>query len=219
MENNNLDVLSYNTERGYLCIPEYGRNIQNMIEYAKGIESREERNRAAHAIIGVMGQINPHLRDVEDYNHKLWTHLFVMSSFELDVDSPYPKPIPEKLAEKPKEMPYPTQSGKYGHFGYYAEKMIEKVSASDDAEEQAYMKELLGNLLKKDYLTFHTQNVENVAIARHLKELSKGKLILDDPDILVSTKTLLKQIGEQSNTVKKTKKKKNNNNKRRRKQN
>src|SRR5690554_7070685 len=83
-----MNALSYNTERAQLYIPEYGRNVQNMINYAKQIESREERNLAARAIIDVMGQLNPHLRDVEDYTHKLWTHMFIMSNFEIDVDSP-----------------------------------------------------------------------------------------------------------------------------------
>src|SRR5690554_7547615 len=95
-----------------------------MINYAKQIESREERNLAARAIIDVMGQLNPHLRDVEDYTHKLWTHLFIMSNFEIDVDSPYEIPEPESLSERPKIMNYPRNKSKYGHFGHYAEKMI-----------------------------------------------------------------------------------------------
>lgn len=190
-----MNALSYNTERAELHIPEYGRNIQNMINYAMQIESREERNKAALAIIDVMGQINPHLRDVEDYAHKLWTHLFIMSDFQLDVDSPYEKPQREKLAEPPKVMKYPNQKGRYGHFGYYSERMIEEATKVEDPEGKKYLAELLGNLLKRDYLTFHTKNVENSAIASHLKELSKGKLELENPSVLMSTNSILKEYG------------------------
>ena len=89
-----------------MLLPEYGRNVQNMIMHAQEIEDREERNRAAQAIIEVMGQLNPHLRDVDDYRHKLWTHLFIMSEFSLDVDSPYPMPEKEVLAERPEQVPF-----------------------------------------------------------------------------------------------------------------
>lgn len=204
-----MNALSYNTERGQLHIPEYGRNVQNMIDYTKQIKSREERNKAAQAIIDVMGQLNPHLRDVEDYNHKLWTHLFVMSNFEIDVDSPYVIPTPEKLKELPAIMPYPHNRIRYGHFGHYAEKMIKDVSEIkfDDKEEKIYMEGILANLLKKDYLTFHTNNVENKVIVSHLEELSKGKLKLEDTSVLLTTNSILKQFGI-NNTNKKGKKKK-----------
>jgi hypothetical protein len=190
-----LKALSYNTERPDLLIPEYGRNVQNMIDFAKKIESRDERNKAVRAIIDVMGQLNPHLRDVEDYTHKLWTHLYIMSEFELDVDSPYPIPSPEKLSERPKIMPYPKNKSKYGHFGHYTEEMIREASNIEDVEEKEYMTGVLANLLKKNYLNFHTENVENRAIAQHLKELSKGSLTLQNPEELKSTNQILKQFG------------------------
>lgn len=190
-----MNALSYNTERAQLYIPEYGRNVQNMINYAKQIESREERNLAARAIIDVMGQLNPHLRDVEDYTHKLWTHLFIMSNFEIDVDSPYEIPEPESLSERPKIMNYPRNKSKYGHFGHYAEKMIREASKITDEEEKEYLTEVLANLLKKNYLVFHTQNVENSAIISHLKELSNGKLELADISLLKPTNSILKQVG------------------------
>lgn len=204
-----MNALSYNTERGQLHIPEYGRNVQNMIDHAKQIKSREERNKAARAIIDVMGQLNPHLRDVEDYNHKLWTHLFVMSDFEIDVDSPYPIPTQEKLRERPKVMSYPQNKIKYGHFGHYAETIIKQVAEKqfEDEDEKKYMEKVLANLLKKDYLTFHTKNVENKVIVAHLRELSKGKLDLKNTEELMTTNTILKQFGI-TNTPKKQGKKK-----------
>ncbi len=190
-----MNALSYNTERAQLHIQEYGRNVQNMINFAKQIESREERNLAARAIIDVMGQLNPHLRDVEDYTHKLWTHMYIMSNFEIDVDSPYEIPEPETLSERPKIMKYPRNSSKYGHFGYYAERMIKETVTVEDQEEKDYLTELLANLLKKNYLTFHTQNVENSAITSHLRELSKGQLKLKDISLLKPTNTILKTVG------------------------
>src|SRR5690554_996014 len=190
-----MNALSYNTERAQLYIPEYGRNVQNMINYAKQIESREERNLAARAIIDVMGQLNPHLRDVEDYTHKLWTHLYVMSNFEIDVDSPYEIPEPEKLFERPEIMDYPRNKSKYGHFGHYTEKMIKEASEIKDEDEKKHLTVVLANLLKKNYLTFHTQNVENNAIVSHLKELSEGKLDLKDISLLKPTKAILKEVG------------------------
>lgn len=203
-----MNALSYNTERPPLRIPEYGRSIQSMINYAMRIESREERNKAAQAIIDVMGQINPHLRDIEDYNHKLWTHLFIMSDFELDVDSPYPLPEKENLGKPPKLMKYPSNKAKYGHFGFYSEKIIKTISQSEDAEEKEFAAEVLGNLLKRDYVLFHTQSVENESIASYLKELSEGKIVLDNPEVLNSAKNILAEYGLSSNNHSQGKKKK-----------
>ncbi len=195
MSNIYSDVLSYNTQRPKLHIPEYGRNVQNMIEYAKAIENRDERNRAALAIIDVMGQLNPHLRDIEDYKHKLWTHLFIMSNFELDVDSPYPLPEKDLLHKKPNEMPYPKNKSKFGHFGSYTEKMISEVSKIEDETEKDYLTSILGNLMKKNYLLFHTENVENKAIANYLNDLSGGGLTLDKPEELKGTRQILREYG------------------------
>lgn len=194
-------ALSYNTQRAKMHIPEYGRNVQNMIEHAKTIGDKAKRNNAAQAIIEVMGQLNPHLRDIDDYKHKLWTHLFIMSDFELDVDSPYPIPEREALAKPPKIMAYPTNKSKFGHFGSYTEKMIEKAAKITDSEEKEYMVEILGNLMKKNYLLFHTENVENVAIANYLKQLSNGELILENPENLKHTRQILKEQGIQTNLI------------------
>lgn len=187
--------LTYNTQRSMMHIPEYGRNVQNMINYAKTLGEKEERNKAAQAIIDVMGQLNPHLRDIDDYKHKLWTHLFIMSNFELDVDSPYPMPNRATLAERPNIMSYPKNKPKYGHFGYYTEEMIKVASKIGEGEEKEYLTSLLGNLMKKNYLNFHTENVENRIIETHLNELSKGQLKIANPEELMSTNQILQQYG------------------------
>lgn len=212
----NLDALSYNTQRPKLHIPEYGRNVQNMIDHAKSISDRSERNRAALAIIDVMGQLNPHLRDIEDYKHKLWTHLFIMSDFELDVDSPYPLPERDLLQKKPEVIHYPKNKSKFGHFGSYTEQMIAEVSQIEDSEEKEYLTDILGNLMKKNYLLFHTENVENKAIANYLHDLSEGKLSLDKPDELKSTRQILREYGVLNNNNNHNKKKTNKSKKRKR---
>jgi hypothetical protein len=187
--------MEYNTTRGRLILPEYGRNVQNMIAHAMEISDRNERNRAAQAIIEVMGQLNPHLRDVDDFRHKLWTHLFVMSDFNLDVDSPYEIPKPEVLNEKPQLMDYPTSAIKYGHYGKYTQAILEDSKNIEKPTEKEYLKNTMANFMKKQYLSHNNDAVENNVIAQNLKELSKGELILENPDELVNTNTLLRSMG------------------------
>jgi len=203
--------MEYNTQRAKLLLPEYGRNVQEMIAHAMEIESKEERNKAARAIIEVMGQLNPHLRDVDDYRHKLWTHLFVMSEFKLDVDSPYELPAEETLQSKPDKMVYPKSRIRFGHYGKYTQNILEGSKEITDPEERDYLKMTMANFMKKQYLAYNNDAVENNVIANQLKELSQGDLILENPDELVSTNLLLKTLGIQAN--KRPQQKNNNNNK------
>ena len=192
--------MEYNTTRAHLILPEYGRNVQNMITHAMEIADREERNRAAQAIIEVMGQLNPHLRDVDDYRHKLWAHLFIMSDFQLDVDSPYEIPKKESFLEKPKLMPYPKSNIRYGHYGQYTQKILKKAKEIKDEKEIAYLTATMGNFMKKQFLTHNNSAVENSVIGEKLSELSDGVLKMENPDEeLTSTNQLLKTLGIQSN--------------------
>jgi hypothetical protein len=191
--------MEYNTTRGKLILPEYGRNVQNMIAHAMEISNRDERNRAAQAIIEVMGQLNPHLRDVDDFRHKLWTHLFVMSDFQLDVDSPYEIPKREVLDEKPNIMDYPTGTIRFGHYGKYTQKILESAKDVTDENEREFLKSSMANFMKKQFLAHNNDAVENNVIAQQLKELSKGELILENPDDLVNTNTILRSMGINQN--------------------
>lgn len=192
--------MEYNTTRTHLILPEYGRNVQNMISHAMEIADREERNRAAQAIIEVMGQLNPHLRDVDDYRHKLWAHLFIMSDFQLDVDSPYEIPKKESFLEKPKLMPYPKSKIKYGHYGQYTQKILKKAHEVTDEKEKAYLTNAMGNFMKKQFLTHNNSAVENSVIGEKLHELSDGVLTMENPDEeLTSTNQLLRTLGIQTN--------------------
>jgi hypothetical protein len=187
--------MEYNTTRGKLILPEYGRNVQNMIAHAMEIADRDERNRATQAIIEVMGALNPHLRDVDDFRHKLWTHLFVMSDFMLDVDSPYEIPKPEVLNEKPQIMEYPKSNIRYGHYGSYTQRILESAKDIKDEKEREYLKTTMANFMKKQFLAHNNDAVENNVIAQQLKELSKGELVLENPDELMNTNTILRSMG------------------------
>lgn len=187
--------MEYNTTREKLILPEYGRNVQNMISHAMDIKDREERNRATQAIIEVMGQLNPHLRDVDDYRHKLWTHLFLMSDFKLDVDSPYETPKPEILNEKPEQMNYPSGKIRFGHYGKYTEQLLKKATEINEPDAKDSFKMAMANFMKKQYLVHNNGAVENHVIAENLNELSNGDLSIDNPDELVSTNILLKTMG------------------------
>ena len=192
--------MEYNTTRAKLLLPEYGRNVQNMIAHAMEIADRDERNRAAQAIIEVMGQLNPHLRDVDDYRHKLWAHLFIMSDFQLDVDSPYEIPKKESLEEKPELMEYPKSAIRYGHYGQYTQRILKKASEIEDEKEKAYLTSVMGNFMKKQYLVHNNSAVENHAIADQLEELSDGVLKMENPDEeLNTTNSMLKTLGIQKN--------------------
>jgi hypothetical protein len=191
--------MEYNTQRVKLLLPEYGRNVQEMISHAMEIADKNERNKAARAIIEVMGQLNPHLRDVDDFRHKLWTHLFIMSDFKLDVDSPYEIPEPETLHSKPDRMTYPKSRIRYGHYGKYTQDILADAKTVTDEDEKEYLKTTMANFMKKQYLAYNNDTVENHVIANQLKELSGGELVLENPDDLMNTNLILKSFGIQPN--------------------
>lgn len=183
--------MDYNTSLPHLIIPEYGRNIQKMIDYAISVENRDERNKVAQAIIHVMGQLNPHLRDVTDFKHKLWDHIFVISDFKLDVDSPYPKPTRETFQTKPERVAYPSNDIRYKHYGKTTERIIEKAKEYPDGDEKNALVEQIANLMKRSYLTWNRDSVDDVVILKHLEELSKGQLKMADSSLLRSTQTFV----------------------------
>ncbi len=183
--------MEYNTSRSKMNISEYGRNIQKMIEQIMSLEDREKRNQQARATINVMGQLNPHLRDVNDFKHKLWDHLFIMSDFKLDVDSPYPKPSPETLSRKPDPLGYSSNNISFKHYGRHIEQIIEKACEMEDGHVKNTLVELIANHLKKSYLTWNRDAVNDDEIAEHLDILSKGRLKLHSDMKLNETSEIL----------------------------
>ena len=173
------DQLEYNTEREHLIIPEYGRHIQKMINHAIAQDSREERNKLAKAIISVMGNMQPHLRDVPDFQHKLWDQLFIMSGFNLDVDSPFPKPSKEIYEEKPEKLNYPQNHPKYRFYGNNIKKMIDVATNWEEGEMKKELIYVIANHMKKCFLKWNKDSVDDAIIFNHILELSNGKIKID----------------------------------------
>lgn len=186
-----IDDLEYNTEREHLIIPEYGRHMQKMIHYAKTRDTKEERDRVAKAIIAVMGNMQPHLRDVPDFQHKLWDQLFIMADFELDVDSPYPKPSRELLEERPDPLKYPQNFPKYRFYGNNIKTMIDVANTWEDGELKEALIFTIANHMKKCFLNWNKDTVEDNVIYGHLYELSDGKINLQNSEEDLSDATSL----------------------------
>lgn len=187
--------MDYNTQLPKMIIPEYGRNIQHMINHCCTIEDREERNLCAKAIIQVMGALNPHLRDVADFTHKLWDHLFIISEFKLDVDSPYPKPSAETLYTKPEQVSYPSGKIKYKHYGKTIENIITKAKEYAPGPEKDELTRIIANNLKKSYITWNSKDLmSDDVILKQLEELSGGDLKLEDATVLSSASDLVKRV-------------------------
>lgn len=182
--------MDYNSQRKKLPLPEYGRNIQNMVDYLMTIEDRDKRNRSAQTVIDVMGNLYPYLRDVAEFKHKLWDHLAIMSDFKLDIDYPYDPPTPDILTERPNRVPYADNRIKYRHYGYTMQLLIKKASEME-GEEKEIMVELLANHMKKSYLQWNKDAVEDDKILQDLKEMSKGKLVARENLQLTETKAIL----------------------------
>jgi len=186
-----IENYDYNTNRTSMIIPEYGRNIQKIVEHAITIKDKEERNKIANAIISVMGQLNPHLRDIADFKHKLWDHLFIISNFKLDVDSPYPLPDKEVLFEKPESMAYPKTENRFKHYGKSVKNLIDSAMNIEDEAEKNALTGVILNLMKKTYLTFNQDTVDDNQILDDLKLISKGKLNVPEGFQLISTNDVL----------------------------
>ena len=194
--------LGYNAERSHLIIPEYGRHLQKLIDQATVIEDTEERNKAAKYIIQVMGTLNPHLRDVPDFQHKLWDQLFIMSDFKLDVVSPYPIPSREVLQLKPDVLHYPQNFPKYRYYGNNIKYMIDVANKWEEGEMKSALVKVIANHMKKSYLSWNKDTVKDDVIFEHLYELSDGKLnLLQSTEELLNTTDLLRTNKRVSNKI------------------
>ena len=168
--------LEYNSSRNKLVISEYGRHIQKLVEHAMTLKEKQDRQKMANGIIDIMGELNPQLRDVADFKHKLWDHLFIISNFELDVDSPYEKPVVEKLFEKPEPLAYPNSKIKYNHYGKVIELMIDEAVKMEDQDLKSKLVIAIANQMKKSYVNWNLDTVEDEIILNQLTKLSKSKL-------------------------------------------
>lgn len=197
-----IQYLEYNSLRTKLILPEYGRHFQKFIDIIKRIENKEERNKAARYAIKIMGDMNPHLRDVPDFQHKLWDQLFIMSDFRLDVDSPYPIPSRELLNLKPERLSYPQNFPKYRFYGNNIKYMIDVANKWEEGEMKSGLIRVIANHMKKSYLSWNKDSVTDDVIFEHLYELSDGKINLLETSEELSTSTdLMKTNKKTSNKL------------------
>ena len=168
--------LTYNTQKRRLQLPEYGRNVQKMIEYVKSIPDREERNRQARAVIGVMETVNPQVHLQDDYEHKLWDHMYIISGFDLDVDSPYPAPKPEELSTPPVEIKLKRTPVKVAHYGRNIENIINLIADKEDGEAKDAMIRSIAMYMRQQYLVWNKDSVSDETIFNDLVRLSGGRI-------------------------------------------
>lgn len=183
--------MEYNSQRENMVIPEYGRNIQKMIELTAKMEDREERTKAAYAIVGIMAQINPSIKDSSDYMHTLWDHMYIMAKFKLEVDGAYPPPSQEILSRKPDQIPYSINRIRFRHYGKNIENIIKVANEFEEGPEKEALIQAIGNQLKKSYLNWNRESVSDETIAANLNDLSDGKLKLMEEHKLTSTGDIL----------------------------
>jgi len=172
--------MDYNSNRKKLLLPEYGRHIQKMVNHCVTIEDKEERTKCAHSIIGNMGNMFPHLRDVNDFKHKLWDHLAILSDFKLDIETPFELPEKETLNERPKKLAYNNQRIKYRHYGRTIEQMIEKAVEMEEGEHKKHLIMLIANNMKKSLITWNKDFPGDERVFADMKAMSGNKLEIDD---------------------------------------
>ena len=216
--------MEYNTERDKIVISEYGRNIQVMIRHLMEIEDRKQRTEAAYFIVNVMAQMNPQVKESNDYMHKLWDHLHIIANYELDVDGPYPKPTPEMQKQKPEHVGYQKNNIRYGHYGQYIYDVVKKVKEMEDGPKKQAILINIANQMKRDYLNWNRDTVNDLLILDDLYKISGEEIALPMETKLIPTNEILNKPQNQQQQQQKKKngnnnKKKNNNNQPQAKQN
>ncbi|MDR1199843.1 MAG: DUF4290 domain-containing protein [Prevotellaceae bacterium] len=207
--------MDYNTQRKKLHLPEYGRNIHKMVEWVKSLPGKEDRNKQIKAVIAVMGNLNPHLRDVNDFRHKLWDHIQIISDFQIDIDSPHPVPAKESLYDKPKKLPYKSNPLNVPYYGQYILEMINVIVKIEESEKKQCLIMQIANQIKKSYIAWNKESVKDEIIIKDLYNLSGGTIDLDITTKLCSGKlnTQIVAKNEANQQQKKNGNNKNNNNK------
>ena len=172
--------LDYNTQREKLQMPEYGRNIQKMVEYVASIPDKEKRNEQILAVLDVMGIMNPQLRDIADFNHKLWDHVQIISDFKIDIDSPYPTPTKETLAARPNRIPLKKEPIKAACYGRNIQNMINAIAAHEDSEVKDFMIKTIAEYMRQQYLIWNKDSVSDETIFNDIRMLSDNKIVIPE---------------------------------------
>ncbi|HTA82418.1 MAG TPA: DUF4290 domain-containing protein [Bacteroidia bacterium] len=183
--------MKYNTQRSKLTIPEYGRNVQQMALHLIDIKDKKERLRAALTVIQTMTQVHPYAKDSEELRRKLWDHLYIITDFQLEVDGPYPKPSPELFESEPERLNYPSAKMKYRHYGKITEGLIKKAQEFKEGAEKDALVDSIAMLMKKSYMTWNKNSVNDTTITTDLGELSGGKLAMKDVTKLANVQVSL----------------------------
>ncbi len=183
--------MEYNTAREKMAIPEYGRNIQKMVLHVVQLEDRKERTAAAKRIVEIMANMHPQVREESDYLHKLWDHLYIISDFRLDVDSPYPPPEKEMILRRPEKLQYSENHIRFKHYGKHLENMIKYVSDLEEGAEKKELTKMIANQMKRAYLNWNRDSVSDKVILKQLEELSDGKLKLEEDVQLIAASEVL----------------------------
>lgn len=200
--------LKYNTEREKLIISEYGRNIQTMIKHLMDIEDRNKRTEAAHFIVNVMAQMNPQVKESNDYIHKLWDHLHIISDYKLDVDSPFDAPRQGVIITKPEHIGYQKNNIKHGHYGNYITELLKRIEEVEEEQKREVLLLSIANQMKRDYLTWNRETVNDLLILEDLHKLSGEKFSLPNDIKLTSTNEILCKVQPIQQQSKKKKSKK-----------
>lgn len=200
--------MEYNTGREQIVISEYGRNIQMMIRHLMDIENRRQRTEAAYFVVSVMAQMNQQVRETNDYNHKLWDHLHIIANYELDVDGPYPKPTPEMQKKRPDHVGYQKNNIRYGHYGQYIYDVVKKVKEMEDGPKKQAILVNIANQMKRDYLNWNRDTVNDLLILDDLYKISDGEITLPIDTKLTPTNEILGKIPQQQQPQQQQKKKK-----------
>ncbi|NOY49384.1 MAG: DUF4290 domain-containing protein [Chlorobi bacterium] len=195
--------MEYNTKRESMAIPEYGRNIHKMIDYCISIEDREKRNATAETIVRVMRQMNASSAKSHDFEHKLWDHLHIISGFNLDIDAPYPAPKKDEISRKPEKLEYSQKTMAFPHYGKHIEKIIDSAVQIPEGDQKDAIVLAIANYLKKSYLTWNRDSVNDETVLKHLADLSNGKLHLKEEFSLISNSEALSKPKKQKNIVNK----------------
>ena len=209
--------MDYNTQREKLMMPEYGRHVQEMINYVKNLPDKEKRNEQIQAVVAVMGTLNPQLRDINDFKHKLWDHVQIISDFQIDIDSPYPTPTKETLHTRPDPIPLQKSPIKAAHYGRNIQNMIEVIAAREDDEVKTYMIKTLASYMKQQYLIWNKDSVSEETIFKDIYRLSDGRITVPE-DVHIGTGQTEMHVHPRNNNQNRNlnfrKGKNNNNNKR-----
>lgn len=191
--------IDYNSQRPQLVLAEHGRNVQEMVRHMIRIEDRDERNKAAKTLVQIMTQLNPSYKDNEEMQQKLWDDLFIISDYQLDIDSPYPKPTPLEQI-KPEKIAYPDYDFKYKHYGKIIEGLIKEAREIENPEERQELTHLIANLMKRSYLNYNRDSVNEEMIIDQLKDLSKGELQLSEDFRFQHTNEILSKSKKSNNS-------------------